>query len=236
MRMTAVIRDRNAVRLAQPLWVTGMLWIGLPVSGIGLGWLGQAIAGWVAGLPAAPFQGPFKVVAAIPQPYALIGALVVGGLAGLVLAFLVHLDSLTVTITADEICLVRDEDVQEFPRSSIRALFLDQKELILLGRDGTELGREKHDIDPGRLAAAFRAYGFPWHDNDPYDVSYRRWVNDTPGIPAAANALLKARGRALAKGDSDDMKQLREELARLNVVVRDRDKRQFWRRTDTSSS
>ncbi|WP_425388254.1 CysS/YqeB C-terminal domain-containing protein [Amycolatopsis taiwanensis] len=46
----------------------------------------------------------------------------------------------------------------------------------------------------------------------------------------AANALLNARARALRKSESgDDAKDLRTELARLGVVVKDQDKKQYWR-------
>lgn len=50
-----------------------------------------------------------------------------------------------------------------------------------------------------------------------------------PGLPDGADALLKARAAALTKGDKDDATELRAELARLGVVVRDEKKRQFFR-------
>ncbi|WP_420708742.1 CysS/YqeB C-terminal domain-containing protein [Streptomyces sp. NRRL S-1813] len=50
-------------------------------------------------------------------------------------------------------------------------------------------------------------------------------------MPDAANAFLKARQGALEKkGPSDDdTRELRAELARLGVVVRDEKGRQYWR-------
>lgn len=211
-----------------------LVWLGLPPLGAGVGWLLQAIADWVAGLPAAPFQGPFELVASLPQPHAAIGGLAVGGGAGLVLAFLIHIDGLTVGVEGDRIRLKRGDVDREFRRESVRAVFVADGHLVLLGPDSGELAREKCDLDTNRLAAALSAHGFPWRDGDPYEHEYRRWVEDLPDLPASANALLKARARALQKGDSDDAAQLREELARLNVVVRDRNKRQFWRRTTAS--
>nr|WP_281174122.1 hypothetical protein [Amycolatopsis taiwanensis] len=41
---------------------------------------------------------------------------------------------------------------------------------------------------------------------------------------------MNARARALRKSESgDDAKDLRTELARLGVVVKDQDKKQYWR-------
>jgi hypothetical protein len=56
-------------------------------------------------------------------------------------------------------------------------------------------------------------------------------VEDTPGLPGGANALFKARERALRSGDRDDAAELRDDLARLDVVVREERHRQFWRAT-----
>lgn len=216
--------------VAPPRWLRALLWLGLPAAGAGLGWGAQAIASWVAALPAAPFQGPFKLVAALPRPYGLIVAVAVGAAAGLVLAFLAHVDTLVVTVRADRVQLVRGDVTDVFDRRAVVAAFTDQGELVLLSADGHELAREKHDLDARRLAAAFGARGIRWFDRDPYEGDFRRWVEDTPGLSAAANALLKARAKVLEKGDGDDdLRQLRHELTRLDVAVRDRKKRQFWR-------
>jgi hypothetical protein len=47
----------------------------------------------------------------------------------------------------------------------------------------------------------------------------------------AANAVLKARSKAFDQGDKGkaDLRELRLELGKLNYVVRDRDKKQYWR-------
>ncbi|WP_163508110.1 YqeB family protein [Fodinicola acaciae] len=217
------------ITVAPPVWQRALVWLGLPAAGAGLGWLVHLVAGWVASLPSIPFQGPFKIVAALPRPYGLIGVLAVGVAAGLVLAFLAHLDELAVTVDAAGVRLARGDIVDDFDRGSVAAAFSDKSELVLLRSDGKELAREKHDLKPGRLAGAFGAFGIRWLDHDPYEETYRRWVDGTPGLSTAANALLKARAEALKNGDQDDLRELRRELARLNVVVRDRNKKQFWR-------
>ncbi|HEY3506636.1 MAG TPA: hypothetical protein VGN37_28090 [Actinocatenispora sp.] len=51
-----------------------------------------------------------------------------------------------------------------------------------------------------------------------------------PYATVGANALLRARALAVRKDDRDDADDLRAELGRLGVVVRDTDKRQYWRR------
>jgi hypothetical protein len=77
---------------------------------------------------------------------------------------------------------------------------------------------------PGRSRAAISA------GSNHSGGEYRRWVPDTPDLPIGADALLKARQRALDSDQGGDVAELRDELARLGVVVRDEAKRQYWRR------
>lgn len=208
-----------------------LVWLGFPVLGAAAGWLVLTIAGWVTSLPWAPLQGPFELVASVAdRPWATVVAIAVGIVAGLVVALLAENDYLIVTVDDSRVTVARGESTRDVPRTSIDAVFLDGKQLVLLGRGTEELAREGGDVDAGRLAAAFVAHGYPWQaDGDPHLAEFRRWVEDTPDLSAGANALFTARARALDKGDDEDVAQLRAELAKLGIVVRDEKKHQFWR-------
>ena len=224
--------------VSEPVWARALTWTVLPLVGAGAGWLLKSVAGWVASLPWAPLQGPFvlvdRLVASFGEPQATIGALALGAVAGLVLSFIAAEERLTVTVSHDRATTTRGESSREIGRASVGAVFLDGKHLVLLGRTGEELAREASDLDADRLQAAFLTHGYPWlSGGDPYGNEYRLWVEDTPDLPAGADALLKARARALAKGadGKDDAAELHAELAKLGIVVRDEKKRQYWRRT-----
>ncbi|GAA1989237.1 hypothetical protein GCM10009799_13710 [Nocardiopsis rhodophaea] len=221
--------SRNTTVVSERVW-----WIGLPLIGAGGGWLVKSVAGWVASLEWAPFQGPFRLIASLPEPVATIGALVLGAAAGLVLAFFWWLGSLSVTVTDDAVELKRGDNVQEIHRASVNAVFLDGKDLVLLGGGTRELAREKNDLDATALENAFSAHGYTWlSGGDPHRDDFRRWVPGMPELSPGAHALFKARQRALDNDDGDDAAELRQELAKLNLVVRDEKKRQYWRAMDT---
>jgi hypothetical protein len=221
----------GATVVAEPPWVLPVVWIAFPPLGAGAGWLLKAAAGWVASLRWAPFRGPFKLVDSIPEPQVTIAALVIGGLAGLALAYQVAMENLTVTVSGDQVTLARGGSVRAITRASVSSVFLDGKHLVLLGQATEELARESVDLSADRLSDAFLTHGFPWReDGDPYEDDYRRWVEETPDLPPGAAALLKARARALARGDKEDVADLRAELAKLGLVLRDQNKRQYWRR------
>ncbi|MFG1775945.1 hypothetical protein ACGFIG_05890 [Micromonospora sp. NPDC049048] len=208
-----------------------LLWGGFPVLGAGAGWLLARSAGWIGELPWAPFQRLFELVAGLPEAQAGLGGAALGVLGGLVVAAIGTAERLTIAVDSERARLRRGSTTREVGRRQVHAVFPDGGHLVLLGRDGDELAREKSDLSAARLAAAFRAHGWPWTDADPHRDAYRRWVPDLPGLPPGADALLRARQRALDKDRTGEARELRAELARTGVVVRDDHTRQYWRLT-----
>jgi hypothetical protein len=229
---------RNETVVSEPAWAVGLMWSGLPLVGAGLGWLLQALAGWLSELPWVPFKGLVELIASAAdnEPLATIVSLAAGAVVGLVLAFMGAMEALVVRITDSEVTLRRGDSRQTYNRGAVQAVFVDGKQLVLLGREADELAREGSDLGADRLRDGFLAHGYPWAAaGDPYRDEFRRWVPDDPELPGSAGALLKARAKALEKGDKTDVAELRAELAKLGVVVREEAKRQYWRRTHPTS-
>ncbi|MGI5468834.1 YqeB family protein [Streptomyces sp. CA-132043] len=221
---------KEATRIGPGTGSRALARAGFPVLGAALGWLLDAAAGWVAGLPWAPLQGLFRLVASLPEPQATIGAALLGLLAGVLLALLAEHDYVHAAVGPARTVLTRGGRNHILHRADVSAVFPDGTHLVALGRRTEELLRLKGDFDTGAFAAAFRAHGYPWQDTDPHAAEYRRWVAGLPGLDAGAHALLKARAHALEKSRADDAAQLREELAALGIVVREEKKQQFFRR------
>ncbi len=213
-------------RVTESTSVALVRWVGLPVAGAAVVWLLKVLIGWLVTLPWVPFKGPMRLVDSIPEPWATLGALGVGLLGGLVFSFVAHGERLAVTVRDDHLRLEGDEYDASFDRADVSAVFVEKNHLVLLGTDTGELARRPSELDRTRLAAAFRDHGYPWRDGDPHADAYRRWVPDMPGLPPGADALLVARAKS---SDTDDVKELRAELAKLGVLVRDDGKKQFWR-------
>jgi hypothetical protein len=213
-------------RIAESTGTLLVRWVGLPVVGAALLWLLTLLVDWLVSLPWVPLRGPLELVGSIPEPWATLGALALGLVGGLVFALMAHGERLAVTVSADRLRLDGDGYTATFDRDEVSAVFLDKGQVVVLGRDTGELARRPSELDHSRLAAACREHGFPWRDGDPHAEAYRRWVPDTPGLPAGANALLAARARSK---DADDAKELRAELAKLGVLVRGGKDRQYWR-------
>ncbi|GAA1300720.1 YqeB family protein [Saccharothrix xinjiangensis] len=222
---------RRSTVVAEPRSQVALVWAGFPVLGAAVLFGLRSIAGWVAGLSWAPMQGPFRLVASVPEPWAMIGSLGIGAVGGLVIAGMAAYERLSVEVFDEGVEFNRGGRLRNFDRTLVSGVFVDGKKLVLLGVDTGELARESSDLKTADLARAFQRHGYQWLEKDPYEDRYRRWAAGTPDLPPGADALLKVRAEALRKGDHEDAAQLREELSRLGVVVREDKKRQFWRLT-----
>lgn len=222
--------DRTGGRttvLREPVWSTVCVYAAFGAVGAGVGWLADLLADWLVALPWAPLRGPAELVTAVPTP----PLVVAGAVAGLAFGGVAQYEQLVIRLSADEIVLTCKGRRQEFPYDAVATAFRDGRQLVLLGHDGSELARQNCGLDAARVAAAFTAHGCAWADADPYADEFRRWVPGAPGLPQGADAILAARQKSLeGKGSSgDDTRELREDLARLGVVVRDESRRQYWR-------
>lgn len=215
--------------VSTPIWARVAVWIVVPAAGAGL------VLGLLRLIPVLteidwlPLPGWVAKIGEIPEPWATWGALGVGLLAGLVLASMIDAEALTVRLTGTEVVLHRPGHDRTVARGDVAVAFYEKGHLVLLGRTGKELAREPSLVSGKRFAPAFTSSGIAWATEDPYADAYQRWIPDSPDLPAAAHAVLAARQKAIKGGDSDDATELRVELSRLGLVVRDRDKKQYWR-------
>lgn len=218
----------ETTELRRPGWLP----LAFAAPGAGAGLLVKYLAQWLVTLPKAPFKDPAAFLTSLPEPWLTLGLLIAGTLAGLLLGLTVLHEELTVRVSGDEVRLTRKGEPSDFPRTRLAVAFRDRKDLVLVDTGGVELAREACDFPERRLAAAFTRHGHRWADQDPHAADFRLWVPDTPGLPTGADALLKARAKAVARTDStadDDRRELRTELSRLGVSVRDDKRRQYWR-------
>ena len=224
----AVAKDAVTIEEPRASWV--LLSTAGPLVGAAVLWAFKAVAGWVASLPAAPWQGWFGLAAGVPEPWATVGALSLGGAAGVAFAAYARYDSLTVEVDVEQLTFTRADETVQLSREEVTAVFLDGGTLVVLGRHTEERHRTTWELDRRQLVDALERHGYPWHAaGDPHAAAYRRWVPGLPSIPDDADVVLRARAVALSSGDQDEQEDLRRELARMGLVVRDEGARQYLR-------
>jgi hypothetical protein len=239
-----------------------LLWCGSPALGALLAYGLLRLAGWMTGLPWAPFQGPARLVDELLGERGALGVaicVVVGIVAGALFAAHALGEIAVVTVDRERLGITLGGARTDHERTHVTDVFVDRKDLVVLGvpsgpeaserAPGTdrphavdhvsaagsredlvaELVHVRTELATDRLADAFRATGWPWRDADPHVARFRRWVPGDPALPPSADAVLRARAAVLEAGKGADAADLRRELSRLDVVVRDVDKTQHWR-------
>lgn len=207
-----------------------VVWVGFPVLGAAAGAVLAVALDWVVGLSWAPFQGPLTLVDELTGTWTL-PALVASGLVlGLVFALIAQNDAARVTVGADEVVLNQGGDESTVPREAVATVFEEYGRLVLQDVSGCRPGGVLlEDVSVEKVREAFVRHGYDWVEKDPYDKEFARWVPGAPGLHSQADAVLGARQEALEKNNGVRSEDFRQELAKLDVVVREDGDRQYWR-------
>jgi hypothetical protein len=220
----------GATDLGYPRWGQALYVLVPAVVGAGLGWALTALVDLLLGLPWIPFRGPLSLIDSVPDQIAVPVLIGLGLLAGVIFGLYALHEELSITVDDQRVRLRRGDADRRLDRTAVADVFLDGKDLVLLGHDSNELARERTDRPVTRLADAFTQHGYPWRaEGDPRAGDFRLWSERAHGLPAAARAMLSMRARALKAKKTEDAADLRAELINLGVVVRDEGGKQYWR-------
>ncbi|MGH3446007.1 MAG: YqeB family protein [Nocardioidaceae bacterium] len=218
----------------------GWLWLfrlGCPAVGFGLGFAIHPVVRWAVGtLSFAP--GPLRLAAGIPTPWLVPILTAVGIGVGYWIAAEAERDSLTLTVDDDSLVAEHRGTERYIQRSQIASIFTDPKDLVVLDPDGREIFRgPATDLPSDILAATLRRHDYPWHGtHDPHEADYQRWIDGHPDLGHWTNALLRARRNALGSDNGIEADEIHAQLPDRGIVVRDRNKRQQYRRLPDESN
>ncbi|GGK19427.1 hypothetical protein GCM10010124_10020 [Pilimelia terevasa] len=224
----------SATRVRRSRCVLGGGVAACTAGGALLGWGARRAVDWLVahgGVP-LPLGGLWRRLAALGEPLGTLSFPVLGLLAGGYVAYHLWAGQLTATVTDDTLTIRRLSAAHSVPRAATTAVYVERADVVVLGAAGEEALRVKGDLPAGGLGAALTAHRWPWcPDGDPHEKSYRRFVPDDPALTPTVNALLKARADARARGLRDTADELRRTVATADLVVHDRKRDQYWRRT-----
>lgn len=206
-----------------------LLLVGTPLVGLLLGLSVPRLARWVSGSPVLPWRDGIEFLGRLDAPWQT-GLFVAAGLvAGVLLVLTALSEDVRLKLTDERVRVEQDGRSRTFERADVSAVFLDGRQLVLLGTDSGQLVRGEPAPRAAALAEAFRAHGYPWQDADPHASLFRRWIPGTPDLPAEIHALLAARQAARERKAPRDAGDLVDTVRGLGYVVRDEGAEQYWR-------
>ncbi|QBJ96349.1 hypothetical protein ERC79_10510 [Rhodococcus sp. ABRD24] len=219
--------DKTTVRHSTVLHIA--LWTMLPIFGALVGLVLSRVPSWLAALAWFPNQDKITELADVIGFKVALVVAIVGLLAGCLLAVMAYDHIVSVTVDDQNVTIRRSDEVTILSAAEVNCVFVDEGHLVLLGSVSEELARERTGLSLDALEVAFTSHGYSWRGRDPHADSFTRWIDGASGLSQDANAILRARQDAMDSGDSEDQRELRSELARHRIVVRDSGKRQYWR-------
>lgn len=199
------------------------------ILGAIIGWFLPLIAKWILKLPFIPLEKLFIFVSHGNNFWVSIIAMIIGIVAGIISSIVILNESLKVMITDSNIELQTGDNQEIINKNDISSIFIENKTLIILGNHSNELYREIIESKRETTKEAFLYHHYPWKEEDPFINQYKRWVLGHTDFSEQTNALLYARGHALKNDEKDEAKQLRKDLAQLDVVIRDDKNAQYVR-------
>ncbi len=204
--------------------------LGVPVVVVLFGSLLPPLARWLLDLSTGlPMRPAFRFVGAVDRPWEIAVNLAVWSLVAVGVTRARLLEAATVTLTPAEVRVEGPGGTQAVSRADASAVFLDGRRLVILDRESRQLVRDTVAGSATTVAGVFQAYGYPWRDADPYADLYRRWVPDTPDLPAGANAVLAARQAALKKKARREIRDLGQAVETFGYTLREDGTQQYWR-------
>ncbi|GAA2217121.1 hypothetical protein GCM10010413_00210 [Promicromonospora sukumoe] len=210
-----------------------VLGLGVLALGVILGWFAGPLAGGLAAIIDAtplPVPGLLRLVESLSLPWTLgiLGGL--GLVGGAFIAFMTVGEAPVLSVADDHVEHRQEEREVWVERSDVGAAFRDKEDLVLLRPDGGLRARLDTDtLSAGKVQEALTRHGWPWHDADPHERLFERWVDGRPGFTAAEHDVL--RRRLEERKDAAARRQADADLAALGLVARVRDDRIQVRRT-----
>ncbi|MEU4424920.1 hypothetical protein AB0F81_30235 [Actinoplanes sp. NPDC024001] len=203
---------------------------GPAVLGAVLGIVLPMIARWAVDLEIPlPFRPVWVVVGSMDRWWEVAVQATILAVLGALATMEILRRTALVTVADDEVRLDIADDHVRLARAEIEAVYREGDALVVLDRESKQAFRGEPRADKARLEQAFREFGYPWRDADPFAELYHRWAPETGLLPVAVEAVLSARAVALRKKAGREAGELRDALHKLGYAVRDDGDQQFWR-------
>lgn len=155
--------------------------------------------------------------------------MIIGVIIGVLLSLTVYSEALKMSIRDTEILINKDDKEKRITKSDVKAVFMEDHTVVITGKKGQELLREKTDIKKEKVREGFLYHHYPWSEQDPYADDYKLWTLEDRTVGDNVNAILYERRKAIREGDKKKIKHLRMDLNELGFVVKDKGEDQYIR-------
>lgn len=179
------------------------------------------IFGWIEMIPFLSDNQLINFITSIENSWLNRGLAIVGFIIGLFLSIFIFTEILKMEVNRDYVTVDIFDKKSEIKKIDIQSVFKEGKELVIIGNDGSELLRQNTDYSAAKLKSAFQKFHYPWVSEDPYINEFFKWTVDHEKLVETANTILYERRQAKRDDDEKKVKNLKDDLIELGVVVKD---------------
>lgn len=158
------------------------------------------------------------------------GLAALGLILGVFLSIFIFTEILKMEVNRDYVVVDIFDKKSEIKKTDIKCVFKEGKKLVIIGNDGFELLRQDTDYSTAKLESAFQKFHYPWVSEDPYINEFFKWTVNHEELGETANTILYERRQAKRDDDEKKVKNLKNDLMELGIVVKDCNNAQFVRR------
>lgn len=210
--------------------------VGLLTGGVTLGYFFKRILEWLNRIEIFSDDSKLSFIAKLTNTlhasfggWATLLFMIIGLLVGLYFVFILLKESPTVFVSEHSVEIKNHIETLTYPFAEVKDIYFDEAELVIVSVSGDEMLRKSYEINKDDLTNALQDYNYPYHHEDPYKELFHLWSPYIDELSPVQNALLKARDLAKKHEDHEEVDKLVGELSRLNIVVKDKGKKQYWR-------
>lgn len=204
----------------------------IPILSAGIFYYLPFLVGLIEMIPFLSDNQLINFITGIESSWLNWGLAALGLISGVFLSIFIFTEILKMEVNRDYVVVDIFDKKSEIKKSDIQSVFKEGKKLVIINNDGYELVRQDTDYSEAKLKDAFQKFHYPWTGEDPYTDEFFKWSAGHEDVDEMANTILYERKQAKKEDDEKKVKDLRQDLMELGVVVKDSDNGQFVRLVD----
>lgn len=188
-----------------------------------------SVVQWIEMIPFLSDNQLINFITGIESSWLNRGLAILGFITGVFLSIFIFTEILKLEVNRDHVVVDIFDKKSEIRKSDIQSVFKEGKKLVIIGKDGFELLRQETDYSTAKLENTFQKFHYPWVREDPYINEFFKWTAGHDELSDTANAILYERRQAKRDDDEKKVKNLKNDLMELGIVVKDSNNSQFVR-------
>src|SRR5690625_4556632 len=147
----------------------------IPIIFIVVSYFLPTLFGWLVNVPIIGDAAAVRFISNFDAWWQILITMLAGLILGLLLTGIIYDDILKLEIFTSKIKIDFKDKQWELQKENIYGVYKDDKHLVIISNDESELLRETTEHKEEELRSVFSRFNYPWFDRDPYKADFLEW-------------------------------------------------------------